>query len=321
MLIYVYRMFRYGMSYFIATSFFSKDIRNAVLKLYSFVRIPDNIVDIVDGWFAIKSDTIYCENKKCWFGDGNNVCTHRCRKMLHTHYVHAHKQLSHYYQQWNTAFQKNDIKDEKFGEYVKLFKMYAIPYEYSTLFFQSMLRDCIIDRYQTYEEVEKYMYGSAAVIGLMMCSIMWVHDHRALKYARILWDAMQFTNFLRDVREDAIYLDRVYLPAQDLQTYWLLHEDIINFAQEFDSRDPKKWSAFQSYMKVQIKTCRDLYKQANKWYSYLSLEARKAVSLSSLLYQEILCNIEKNDYDVFSLSAKTTLWDKLRVWWKWKFSY
>jgi phytoene/squalene synthetase len=42
-------MFRYGMSYFIATSFFSKDIRNAVLKLYSFVRIPDNIVDIVDG--------------------------------------------------------------------------------------------------------------------------------------------------------------------------------------------------------------------------------------------------------------------------------
>jgi hypothetical protein len=44
----------------------------------------------------------------------------------------------------------------------------------------------------------------------------------------------------------------------------LLHEDIINFAQEFDSRDPKKWSAFQSYMKVQIKTCRDLYKQANK---------------------------------------------------------
>jgi phytoene/squalene synthetase len=74
-------------------------------------------------------------------------------------------------------------------------------------------------------------------------------------------------------------------------------------------------------MKVQIKTCRDLYKQANKWYSYLSLEARKAVSLSSLLYQEILCNIEKNDYDVFSLSARTTLWDKLRVWWKWKFSY
>ena len=46
---YVFRMFRYGMSYFIATTFFAKDIRKAVLKLYSFVRIPDNIVDIVDG--------------------------------------------------------------------------------------------------------------------------------------------------------------------------------------------------------------------------------------------------------------------------------
>ncbi len=321
MLIYVFRMFRYGMSYFIATSFFSKEIRQAVLKLYSFVRIPDNIVDIVDGWFPIKWSTIYCENKACWFGDENNICTQRCRKMLHTHYVHAHKQLGTYYTQWNRAFQKKDIHHKQFGEYVRLFQEYAIPYEYSTSFFQSMVRDCIVDRYQTYEELEKYMYGSAAVIGLMMCCIIWVRDDRALAYARILWDAMQFTNFLRDICEDAIYLDRIYLPEQDLQKYWLLHEDIIHFSDDFDQRDPKKWAAFQSYMKVQIKTCRDLYRKATKWYPYLSVEARKAVSLSSLLYQEILSNIEKNDYDVFSLSARTTLLDKLRVWWKWKFSY
>jgi phytoene/squalene synthetase len=47
MFAYVFRMFRYGMSYFVATSFFSKKTRKDVLKLYSFVRIPDNIVDVV----------------------------------------------------------------------------------------------------------------------------------------------------------------------------------------------------------------------------------------------------------------------------------
>jgi phytoene synthase len=92
--------------------------------------------------------------------------------MLHTHYVHAHKQLGTYYTQWNRAFQKKDIHHKQFGEYVRLFQEYAIPYEYSTSFFQSMVRDCIVDRYQTYEELEKYMYGSAAVIGLMMCCII-----------------------------------------------------------------------------------------------------------------------------------------------------
>ncbi len=311
-------MFRYGFSYFIATIFFPKDIRQAVFTLYSFVRVPDNIVDVVDGWFDIKSTTIYCENKECWFADTKNICTQRCRKMLLTHYLSAYKQLGEYYKKWNHAFHNKDREDSQFGEYVRLFEAYAIPYEYSTSFFQSMISDCIVNRYQTYAEVEKYMYGSASVIWLMMCSLMWVDNNRALKYARILWDAMQFTNFLRDIHEDIVYLDRIYLPAQDLKKYWLDHEDIVAFSDDFARRDLKKWSAFQSYMKAQILFCRTLYRQAMKWYPYLSLEARKAVSLSSLLYQEILAKIEKNDYDVFSLSAKTSFWDKLVVWWRWK---
>ena len=321
MILHIFRMFRYGMSYFIATNFFSKDIRQAVLKLYSFVRIPDNIVDIVDGWFPIKWSTIYCEDKTCWLNNKDNICRQRCGKILANHYINAYKKLKKYHTNWDHAFQKKDTKNKQFGEYVNLFTTYAIPYKYSTEFLESMMKDCIVNRYQTYEEVEKYMYGSASVIGLMMCSIMWVNNNQALKYARMLWDAMQFTNFLRDIREDVIYLDRIYLPAQDLKRYWLVYEDIINFSKDFDKRDSEKRVAFQSYMKEQIKNCRKLYKEANKWYDYLPLEARKAVSLSSLLYQEILNNIEKNNYNVFSLSARTTLGNKLSVWWKWRNNY
>lgn len=313
MLSHIFRMFRYGMSYFIATSFFWKKIRKDVLKLYSFVRVPDNIVDIVQWWFDIKSDKIYCENQKCWLLGINNICRHRCRNMLHNHYQNAYKILNEYYQNWKSAFDKKDFEDQKFGEYVKLFIDYKIPFEYSKSFFDSMIMDCSVFRYDTYKQLDNYMYGSAAVVWLMMCSVMWVNDSRALYYAEMLWDAMQFTNFLRDVREDIIYLDRIYLPLKDLQKYNLDHDDIILFANDFQNKNSEKWSAFQSYMKEQIKICREMYLQAEKWYKYLNKNVRKAVSLASLLYQEILNKIEKDNYDVFSKSARTNFWDKLKV--------
>lgn len=311
-------MFRYGMSYFIATTFFDKDIRKAVLKLYSFVRIPDNMVDIVDGWFDIKSNLIYCENKECWLSDKNNICRHRCRNMLARHYQKAFLQLENYYNKWESVYKNQNVNDEVLGEYVKLFQDFDIPFEYSKSFFDSMIMDCSVSRYNTYKQLDEYMYGSAAVVGLMMCSVMWVKDPRALPYAEKLWDAMQLTNFLRDIQEDIIYLDRIYLPLEDLQKYGLDHNDIINFANDFKNKNPQKWSSFKSYMKHQIQMCREMYLQANKWYKYLSIDAQKAVSLASLLYQEILNKIEKNNYDVFDKSARPNFWDKIRVLFKWK---
>lgn len=318
---YVFRMFRYGMSYFIATIFFAKDIRKAVLKLYSFVRIPDNIVDVVDWWFDIKSNAIYCENKECWLSDKNSICRHRCRSMLNKHYQNAFVQLQSYYNQWKTVYTNQDVNDQVLGEYVQLFQDYKIPFEYSKSFFDSMIMDCSASRYNTYKQLDEYMYGSAAVVGLMMCSLMWVKDPRALPYAEKLWDAMQLTNFLRDIQEDIIYLDRIYLPLEDLQKYALDHDDIIAFANDWQNKNPQKWNAFQSYMKDQIVLCRKMYLEAIEWYQYLPIDAQKAVSLASLLYQEILNKIEKNDYDVFAKSARPNFLDKIRVLFKWKIKY
>ena len=75
---------------------------------------------------------------------------------------------------------------------------------------------------------------------------------------------MQFTNFLRDIKEDIVYLDRIYLPLEDLQKYGLDHNDIIEFSNNFENKNSEKWSAFQSYMKEQIKMCREMYLQAEK---------------------------------------------------------
>jgi phytoene synthase len=89
--------------------------------------------------------------------------------------------------------------------------------------------DCELHRYQTYEQLDHYMYGSAAVIGLMMCELMRTKDARAIPYAHALGDAMQMTNFLRDICEDFVDIDRIYLPQQDLARYQLSHRDVEDF--------------------------------------------------------------------------------------------
>jgi 15-cis-phytoene synthase len=103
-----------------------------------------------------------------------------------------------------------------------------------------MLMDCDLHRYQTYEQLDTYMYGSAAVIGLMMCEVMGDPDPRAIPYAHVLGDAMQMTNFLRDIREDFVELDRIYLPQQDLARYQLSHRDIEDFC-NFSKKNVKTY--------------------------------------------------------------------------------
>ena len=96
-----------------------------------------------------------------------------------------------------------------------------------------MIDDCSVHRYETYEQLECYMYGSASVVGLMMCHLIGftdpAHEETAKAYATELGNAMQLTNFLRDVREDYEDLGRIYIPTDILQDHGLSHEDIISF--------------------------------------------------------------------------------------------
>lgn len=77
-------------------------------------------------------------------------------------------------------------------------------------------------------ELDKYMYGSAVIVGLMMNKIMNCNTTLCNYHGAALADAMQLTNFLRDIREDYIELDRIYMPLDELMKFGLTHDDIIN---------------------------------------------------------------------------------------------
>ncbi len=140
-----------------------------------------------------------------------------------------------------------------------------------------MIDDCSVHRYETYEQLEHYMYGSASVVGLMMCHLIGftdpAHEETAKAYATELGNAMQLTNFLRDVKEDYEDLGRIYMPAQILQDHGLSHDDVISFCHggyATASAESKKVRA--DTMQASIARCRAMYAHSLDGLQYLQPE-------------------------------------------------
>ena len=172
-----------------------------------------------------------------------------------------------------------------------------------TAFMRSMKMDTHVFRYPTYEDLAAYTYGSATVVGLMMCRVVGVVDERAEEHAEALGVAMQLSNFLRDVREDWVR-GRVYLPLEDLERFGYSEEDLG--AGVVDER-------FVELMRFEIGRARRLYAFADEGMGYIPRGRRYPVIVARELYAAILARIEAQCYDVFSRRAKTSLLSKFRV--------
>jgi phytoene synthase len=102
----------------------------------------------------------------------------------------------------------------------------------------------------------------------MSSEIFGYSDEKTLKYAESLGIAMQLTNILRDVKEDAA-MNRIYLPLEDLQKFGVTDKQI--FAGEFDKN-------FVELMKFEIERARNYYAEAEKGISLLEKDLRKNFS-------------------------------------------
>ncbi len=261
---------RHGTSYALATRFFPKEKRLATEALYAFFRIPDDLVDVANA----------------------------------TDPEAAKHSLEQFELAWREAIDTGDSSDPILRCVAWAFRRFSIPVEYGEDFLAAMKQDTVVDRYETYEDLRGYMYGSAVVVGLMMCYVIGFSDKKALVHAAALGEAMQLTNFLRDVGEDWRDRQRIYLPQVDIQAYGL--DDQVAYAIEVTP-------AIRELMQFEIARADALYAYAEPGIDLLSKDGRFAVRAASRLYQNILREIEKNDYDVFYKRARTPGLKKLRL--------
>lgn len=182
-----------------------------------------------------------------------------------------------------------------------LLKTYKIPQNLPLELMKGVLMDTHIKRYETFDELYVYCYRVASTVGLMSSEIFGYEKPETLDYAEALGIAMQITNILRDVKEDA-EMDRIYLPQEDLRKFGVTEKQI--YKNDFD-RD------FAELMKFEIKRAREFYEKAEKGIPLLEKDARFTVLLASRIYGRILKEIERQDYNVFRRRAHTTKRQKI----------
>jgi 15-cis-phytoene synthase len=163
------------------------------------------------------------------------------------------------------------------------------------------------DTYATFNDLYRYCYLVASVVGLVCIHIFGYKDARAEKFAEETGIAFQLTNILRDVAEDA-GRNRVYLPLEDLAAHGVPLDALLH-------REPGMPPTANEY--ALLKSIADraeyYYRSAEALLPFIDPESRPAMQVLVAVYHALLKRIERADYDVFSCRASVPLRQKLAI--------
>ena len=256
-------------TYYFSTRLFPQEVRPHVHALYAFMRYADEIVD--------------------------NPGATSLEEQLSA--------LEAFEEETLAAVAGEEVPNPVLRAYANTVRVRDIDPEDIAAFMKSMKMDTSVFRYQRYEDLAVYTYGSAAVVGLMMCRVVGVVDRRADVHAETLGVAMQLTNFLRDIGEDW-RRGRVYIPLEDLERFGYDEADLERGV--VDER-------FVELLRFEIRRTRRLYALADEGMGYIPRGRRYPVVVARELYAAILDRIEAQGYDVFARRAETSRLGKLGV--------
>ncbi|GGU23177.1 phytoene/squalene synthase family protein [Lentzea flava] len=251
----------HGRTYYLATKLLSPEQRPAVHALYGFARWVDDIVDDVHSGQSEKVTAL----------DGIDA---RLKAALAT----------------------GTTDDPVLAALLDTVRRYDIPVMHFHDFMASMRMDLTITDYPTYADLERYVHGSAAVIGLQVLPVLGTSAPReeAEPAAAALGIAFQLTNFIRDVGED-LDRGRVYLPADELSAFGVDRERLLH-ARASGHADDKVRAALRD----QVRRAREVYTRAWPGIAMLAPRSRPCVMTAYRLYGRILDLVENADCDVLS---------------------
>lgn len=185
-----------------------------------------------------------------------------------------------------------------FRELVWAVNRFRIPVEPFLGLIEMLRTDLAPVEYQSWSELQDYCAGVASTVGEMCAYVFGMPSNaaareEALRRARILGVALQLTNILRDVGEDAAR-GRCYLPLDDLTRFQITREEILGrtiFASD------TRW---QQLMRFEVARTRLLYAEAEPGIQSLDHDAQCCATICASGYAGILRAIERRQYDTLS---------------------
>ena len=138
-------------------------------------------------------------------------------------------------------------------------------------------------RCQTQKDLNWYMYRVASVVGLMCIEIFSYKNPISKKYAETLGYAVQLTNILRDIAEDA-KINRIYLPLEDLQKFKVSPEDILTL---------KHTDGVKKLFDFELDKAQKLYDEASSILAKEDFKTLLAARAMGAIYENILFKLKK----------------------------
>jgi len=150
------------------------------------------------------------------------------------------------------------------------------------------------DTYATFDDLRRYCYYVASVVGLVCIRIFGYSDRRAEALAEETGLAFQLTNILRDVREDAVR-GRIYLPLDELQAHSVGVEELTAL------RSGEQITPGQRALLASVaQRAEHFYRSGQQLLPLIAADARPALWVLVTIYHYLLRRIERRNYDVFS---------------------
>ena len=258
-----------GSSFYYSFRFLPALQRQAIIALYAFCREVDDTVDEI-------SDADVARAKLEWWREE----VQRTFKKEATHPVG--KALE-------TALEHFDLHEEYFLEII-----------------DGMEMDLDQFTYPEFKQLALYCHRAASVVGLLSVEIFGYQDRKTLNYAEHLGMALQLTNIIRDVREDA-ERGRIYLPLEDLKRFNVTQQDIL---------DLKSSSNFVDLLKFQTERAKRYYQQALETLPEADRYTQRTGLIMANIYEATLNEIEKDNFQVMHHRVSLTPLRKLWIAWK-----
>ena len=263
------RVAKSGSSFYYSFLFLPPPRRRAIMALYAFCREVDDVVDEI-------ADPAIARQKLAWWRG----------EIADTFAGHPGHPVGRALQPVITTFN--------------------LPREHFDAIIDGMQMDLDWNRYPDFATLETYCHRVAGVVGLLSAEIFGYRDGATREYARNLGLALQLTNILRDVGEDA-RRNRIYLPLDELASHDVSVDDIIRY---------RETNAVARLLRSQAQRARGYYTAAFAALPAGDRKAQRAGLIMGAIYRQLLDEVEAEGTAVMNRRVALTPLRKLWIAWK-----
>lgn len=256
---------RHDPTYYFATRRLPAEVRPAVHALYAFVRSADELVDGPDRAAQPAARKAALDRREA--------------------------------ELWATVAGA-ETADPAIAALVDAARRHDLPLTELGAYMDSMRTDCGPVRIASWNELRRYMNGSAAAVGRIMAPLLGAPGEASDSFAS-LGMAFQLTNFIRDVREDWT-LDRMYLPDDDRARFGVSEAEIAR---------AEATPGFRALLALEVDRARELFAEGDMALAAVEPRVRPGMRMARAIYERVLDRVEALEYDVLRRRASLRPWE------------